>query len=125
MPFAWTAYLTLAQELGARAEDEAALRSSMSRAYYAAYNMALIKLRVLQIPVDEQLAAHEKVWTAFTSHSDAACHSIGVLGDRLKKSRRKADYEEVVSNIVSETAQALVLSRIVVDRLQKLSLASA
>jgi len=125
MPFAWPAYLTLAQELGARSGDEAALRSAMSRAYYAAYNLAVVKLRVLRIPVDEQLPAHEKVWTAFISHSDMTCHAIGVLGDRLKRSRRNADYEDTIRNMVSETAQALHIARTVVGHLQTLSLPSA
>ena len=121
MSFHWSAYLTLAHELGARSGDEAALRSSMSRAYYAVYNLALVKIRVLQITMDEQLPAHEKVWTSFIGHSDKRCHAIGVLGDRLKKSRRKADYDDLVRNIMSESAQALVIARIVQDHLQKLT----
>jgi len=39
-PFDWTGYLALAQELATR-NEEACLRSSVSRAYYFVYNLAL------------------------------------------------------------------------------------
>ena len=40
MPFDWSEFLTLADELGKRA-DEASLRSALSRAYYYVYHLAL------------------------------------------------------------------------------------
>jgi len=121
MPFSWSAYLTLAQELAGRSGDEAAQRSAISRAYYAVYNLALVKIRVLQITTDEQLPPHERVWTSLMGHSEEIYRSIGILGDRLKKSRRMADYDDVIKNVPSETAQALVLARLVEGRLQKLT----
>ena len=39
MPFDWTEYARLAEELGTRA-DEASLRTAISRAYYSVYHQA-------------------------------------------------------------------------------------
>lgn len=121
MPFSWSAFLTLAHELAGRAQDEAASRSAISRAYYAVYNLAVVKIRVHGIATDEQLAPHERVWTALRNHSDEKLRSIGILGDRLKKSRRMADYDDSIGNVKSETAQALTFARTLQSSLQKLA----
>ena len=39
MPFDWTEYARLAEELGTR-PDEASLRTAISRAYYSVYHQA-------------------------------------------------------------------------------------
>ncbi len=43
--FVWTDYLVLAERLAARDADEAALRTAISRAYYAAYHRASTYVR--------------------------------------------------------------------------------
>ena len=56
MAFDWTEYLTLAQELVQR-EEEACLRSAISRAYYAAFGKA--RERLEQEAITRKMREHE------------------------------------------------------------------
>jgi hypothetical protein len=102
MPFDFNEFLTLAVELSARA-DEAAKRSSISRAYYSAYHLALTRAEArvgtyqrrkdpTRIIRHQDKASHVWCWLQFMETNDAACNQIGVNGDRMKRRRHIADY---------------------------------
>jgi len=92
--FDWIYYLDLADSLVSQ-DNESALRSAVSRAYYAAYNKALQKL------IDEgqisrqdptESSKHLAIWKLYRDSSDSRRNQAGNDGDRLRKSRVNADY---------------------------------
>jgi len=91
MVFGWADYVALARELGARADDEAAQRSAISRAYYAAFGLAQERL----IEWGWQAAGgrpHHGVWSTYQSSPREACRRIGEIGFVLRDQRNTADY---------------------------------
>jgi uncharacterized protein (UPF0332 family) len=105
MPFDWKQYLSFADELSKRSE-EAALRSAVSRAYYAAFCTARNHLRGKgeQIPDSEQ--THKVVWESFQRRGKtyAAVYQNGV---RLRSRRRQADYEDEIKDLSNLVTEAL------------------
>jgi uncharacterized protein (UPF0332 family) len=100
MAFQWQEYLVLAKRLISEGStDEAALRSAVSRAYYASFNIAaqvLVAKRKLALTgLGED---HARVINYFLASTDAKQHSIGILLKRLRDDRNKADYVETISN---------------------------
>ncbi len=97
MAFDWGAYLDLADELANRS-DEAALRSAISRAYYAALGLA----RDLLESEDQTFAftdnLHSLVWRAVSSSADDIRYYIGIDGRWLRLNRNAADYDSVVAD---------------------------
>src|ERR1700721_4134749 len=70
--------LTLADEL-AKSEDEAALRSAISRAYYYVYHLALDRAEKNDFtPVLG--GAHVQLWRFFGGSPDPTCRRLGDLG---------------------------------------------
>ncbi len=67
MPFDWFEYLTLAEELALRMKEEAAVRSAISRAYYAGFNLARIRLGQNNVPLARHLSlgSQEARWRAY------------------------------------------------------------
>lgn len=92
MSFNWSSYLALAKELAGRS-DEAAKRSAVSRAYYYAFHVANNHLKANNIAVDRNLGTHERVWRVYIESSTLECRKIGSDGNRLRVSRRDADYK--------------------------------
>lgn len=94
--FGWPDYLDLAKRLSAQTGDEAALRSAISRAYYAAYGMAhgrLVQHRCLLSGSN----LHRQVWRAYQGSDDGACRRVGALGFLLCDRRNAADYSNPVA----------------------------
>lgn len=96
MPFDWTLYLGVAKALASQAGDEAALRSAISRAYYAAFGLAAARARTEGGAVPRTGEAHAEVWKHFESANDQYRRKIGQDGKRLRWRRRQADYDEAV-----------------------------
>jgi len=117
MVFDWTQYLVLAEELAMHSNDEASLRSAVSRAYYAAFCTA--RNRLLQegeeIPTTGE--AHATVWTKYRKSVQKHRKDIGTTGDRLRRSRNKADYDDEFPDISEKVEQALVNARYLLDSL--------
>ncbi len=105
MPFDWKQYLNLADELSHRS-DEAALRSAVSRAYYAAFGAARNYLRRKgeHIPDNEQ--THKVVWESFQQRGKTYA-AVYQNGNRLKNRRRQADYEDEIKNLAGLAPEAL------------------
>jgi hypothetical protein len=96
MPFDFSQFFVLAEELSARA-DEASKRSSISRAYYAAYHLAFSRAEanvgLWHNRANRKLGAHAWCWLQYTSTNDPACQQLGVDGGRMKRRRHTADYD--------------------------------
>ncbi len=125
MTFDWAEYLNLAQELAGRATTpstrEARMRSAVSRAYYAAFCKARNQLRDggdREIPSTGE--AHPYVWNKFQSRSEPLCRKIGQNGNRLRRKRRAADYDDAISNLPSLALTALAESEQIISALRTL-----
>ena len=105
MPFDWRDYLSLAQELSQR-QDKAALRSAISRAYYAAFCSARNYLRQQGAAIPPTEASHKVVWEMYQQKGKTHA-AIYQSGNRLKTRRRQADYEDQVGNLATEATAAL------------------
>jgi hypothetical protein len=114
--FAWNDYLTLAESL-ASSQDEAALRTAISRAYYASFHIAQDLCHDLNIPVPRKIArsgrtdqsAHSRVAAALRSHPNGDLRHAGKLLAVFRKSRNGADYDLPFAGDVSDAAQKAIL----------------
>lgn len=113
MSFDWADYLKLAEALtqapAVPGPEEAALRTAISRAYYAAHRSAsnLVASRGELVPTG--LASdHGLVIDHFRNATDPARQKIGANLSRLRGNRNKADYEDALSGQPIATAQSSV-----------------
>lgn len=104
--FDWTQYFHLARDLSTRPE-EAALRSAISRAYYAAYNVAEIYLTDKGIPKPSTGNSHKDVWDAFLRKGGRTFTSVADKGDRLRRKRTQADYDSILTGLSSKVTDSL------------------
>src|SRR5712664_3338064 len=91
MPFDWLDFLTLAQELGARG-DAASKRTAISRAYYFVFNLSCVRAKNNCGPKPAGVTTHAWCWQKFSNTPDPNCSALGTEGDRLKRLRHRADY---------------------------------
>ena len=121
-------YLTLAQQLVAGVQASTPLtggsgapecRCAISRAYYAAYNVAVDFLDRLGFETTNSHNCHQAVQFALNQSGNASLRDVSTFLNTLHTERRRADYEmrntrpEEVSHAdamvkVAETAIALV-----------------
>lgn len=123
MTFDWLEYLRLAQELAGQVvsppNQEAKLRSSVSRAYYAAFCMARNYLRDIEgysIPLGVE--AHTYVRDEFKRSSDRVRRKIGNNLDRLRIYRNEVDYDDSVTGLSSTVTMTLMLAQQVTSMLK-------
>lgn len=114
MSFDWTEYFSHAEELcgrqvaGPPVSVEAQLRSSVSRAYYAAFILARNRLRdVDQVSVPQSGAAHTFVALRYENHADPVRSQIGILLRRVRAARNACDYDDVVPDLPRLNSRAL------------------
>jgi uncharacterized protein (UPF0332 family) len=98
--FNWREYLTLAIELE-EGTDEAKLRSSISRAYYAAYCSARNYMEgPCKRTLKRGIPAHQCVIEYFNGNRDdkANCRRLQIAQNliRMREERRMADYDNNV-----------------------------
>ncbi len=120
MGFDWADYLVLAEELGKRSDDEASLRSAVSRAYYAAFCTARNRLLQEGEEVPKTGEAHTVVWTKYRESAQKQRRDVGINGDRLRRVRNKADYDDELPNIHAEVEGAVARARRLLDSLREL-----
>lgn len=109
--FDWWQFLELAQRLAADG-DEAARRSAVSRAYYAAFGAARAwreGIRYFDAPTDGTV--HQALWASFGEGPTDDEREVGMLGDRLRRSRNTADYRGRVEDLGDLTREALENAR--------------
>lgn len=124
MSFNWEHYLTLAHHLagmpGVKFDDEAAKRSAISRAYYSVFCRSrnhLTQVDGLTLPGSQ---VHKYVKDTYQKSKDKIRKKIGTGLDRLRKDRRKADYDEIVKGLDPLTAKSLITAAEVSELLSKL-----
>lgn len=94
MDFDWDEFLDLAEELARRRGDVGAERSAISRAYYAAFHGASAFAVVRGERLTETGDDHLLVWAWFARPtSDHGLRWIGEASRRLRRARRRADYD--------------------------------
>ncbi len=93
--FDWWEYLDLAKKLAGWSGDEAALRSAVSRAYYAAYKSA-DEAFPGRLRTREQTSPHLDFWNSLKRGQTADEQSLGRFGLRLWGRRCMADYDNDV-----------------------------
>ena len=122
MSFDWSQYLTLAADLAARAPNstspEAWFRSSLSRAYYAAFQVARQDLerqgRYAPLTGDN---AHAYVRDRLKQDPNPSRRKLAFDLERLRTDRNEADYEDVVQGLETMVSSALILAQRVVSTL--------
>jgi uncharacterized protein (UPF0332 family) len=112
MAFDWGQYHELAKSLGASG-TEAARRSAISRTYYAAFHAAISKERAALGPSPE----HAAVWQYYMGSNDLERRKVGTAGDRVRRMRRRADYDDTIANLESTTTDALQTVAVVLSKL--------
>ena len=85
-------FLTLAQQL-AGAGTEAAWRSAVSRAYYAAFHFARQLLEDLGFRVPHADRAHGHLWLRLSNCGDPQVEKAGMRLNDLRRERNWADYD--------------------------------
>jgi hypothetical protein len=119
--FDWESFNRLAIDLLAQRRNDADLRSSISRAYYAAFCTARERLRLERLPIPPGGAAHEFVWRTLRNDPDPARHDLGEWGNRLRGKRGDADYENFFpGNLLMETQYATQIATRVIVEIRKL-----
>jgi hypothetical protein len=93
MPFEWREFLPIADELAQR-DDEAARRTAIGRAYYAALGVALRRLPPAERATVHPGNVHDRTWELYARSTVLECRRLGNLGYRIRNRRRRADYRD-------------------------------
>jgi uncharacterized protein (UPF0332 family) len=118
--FDWCCYLSLAKDLASDNKDEARLRSSISRAYYAAFCTARNYLR----DVEQKAIPDENVH----SYVIGQFYALGRRNNgkklamelrRLRNDRNRADYDDSVGGLPFMCNDALIRAERVISYLKK------
>ena len=118
MAFDWSGFLDLAAELAART-DEAAHRSAISRAYYAALGKARELLEHEGEAFTSTENIHYLVWQTLSDSADDRRYYIGVDGNWLRRNRNAADYESVLTDSKERAAQSVRKARALLAALER------
>ena len=109
MAFDWRDFFLFAHELR-NGTEESKQRTSVGRAYYYAYNSALIEARKLgfnpQAPSrrGKNVGVHQKLWDWCLSQTgNQALVDLADSGNTLKGRRTSADYHKFPSPALSQT----------------------
>ncbi len=105
--FDWSDFLRIANELAASTTDEAAQRTAIGRAYYAAYGRAAEHLLARGL-LAGQAITHRNVWSAFRDSPDPNHWDIWRYGIRLKEQREKADYRRTFAGSLTQATQVSI-----------------
>ena len=128
MNFDWSEYYNLAKGLAGwpnvpnapDSQEEAKLRSSISRAYFAAFCQARNHLIERGIDIPENVDSHRIVSDEFANRTDRMSKDIALQLGKLRVSRNRADYWDHVRRLPEAAKEALKGSRSVLDQLDKL-----
>lgn len=119
--FDWLRFLSLAERLVADADEEA-LRSAISRAYYAAFHVAYTYVLMVNRYPGRKRLRHMEVWNAFVDAPATVGLPIGVQGAKLLQDRHSADYATTFPGRLREKAdEAIRDARAIIDAVDRLS----
>ncbi len=120
MAFDWQEYFKLAEEL-CESKSEAKIRSSISRAYYAVFNISKqIIEKVDPFEKAPSLDAHKWLIDYFNKSQDKFANILSENIKELRNARNKADYKSPHIS-VQEAKQALKLAELIIKKLEKFS----
>ena len=124
--FDWNKYLLLADELSKRTEEESQ-RSAISRAYYAVYCIARnwVKDNGSTLPSTTESNSHKKLWSFFKERDEPEAKKIGLTGDRLRRKRNDADYQDAIPNIKNKAITSIIEAKEIKEKLASLGKPSA
>ena len=122
LPFDWHEYLSLAEQL-APMTVESALRTAISRAYYAAFHKAQEIYRQDNPVAVSGLGgqSHTDVWLWFEKHNSRAYRSIGKNGWDMKRRRETADYKDKFPGLEQQVIFQLETARKLIKELDQFS----
>jgi len=113
--FDWYGFLALADELAARAGDEAAARTAISRAYYAAFHAGRAYLDRINIPPELSGRAHRQLRQVLESRDPAISETLA----RLHDWRKEADYDDSCSfNVERQATIAIGWARATIEKIE-------
>mgnify|MGYP001144631453 CR=1 FL=1 len=125
MSFSWSDYLNVAEHLVEYSQqssyEEGCLRAAISRAYYAALNTSRDLLQNqwgINVPTDASI--HKFIPQCFRDEDKPERKEIGMVLDRLRDRRRKADYSDEISKPRSLARNSLADAQFVIERLSTL-----
>ena len=119
LPFDWSQYFRLADEL-ARRPEESALRSALSRAYYYVYHLALQRAQANGFIIVSGEATHKQMWRNFNGSPEPDCRKLAEIAGRLKEKRERADYDDNYKRLADEIPEMLADAQDFAVRLQRL-----
>ena len=105
--FPYDGYLQLAKDL-ARKSDEAHLRSSVSRAYYACFHLVKEYAEKRGETFTESGLVHDQVRAFLNNSSDLNLQSIGKKQSLLKKDRMICDYNNKLRDVSKLAVTAIM-----------------
>lgn len=119
MSFDWSEYLNLAKEFAGEtttpANQEAKLRVSISRSYYAAFNLIKDFLQDKEDPsIPTTGDAHRYFTRQFKLSPDPVHKSLGYKLTRMRLFRNQADYVALFPGVSAFTKRAIKLSEKVI-----------
>ncbi len=122
MSFDWSQYLNLAKELADQpttaANQEAKLRTAISRAYYVAFILARNYLRDSEgYAIPKTGDAHRYVWEQYKLNPDSRQQLIANNLKRLKGYRNQADYVDTFPGLSGIALIALTLADEIISTL--------
>lgn len=118
MIFDWNDFGKIAGELRQR-EDEAALRTAISRIYYAVYWRARNLLENENYVFRQEDTSHNQIRREFLRRGRTH-HGIGKAGNALKDNRVQADYFPEIDNILILTKDSFELAEKAISYLQQI-----
>jgi len=122
MSFDWSHYLIIAKKIFDETDEnickDANLRCAISRAYYAAFHLARLKLHEKwNIVVSRDSTAHKEVKEYYQQKN---MKMIAVNLERMRIDRNKADYYDMVKDLQAVTQETLKRANKVITALSKL-----
>lgn len=125
MTFDWSQYLNLAKEflgqLTPPTNQEAKMRSAISRAYYAAFISARNYLQETEgLSIPKTADAHKYVVQQFKQSSETERQNIGRNLEKLRRDRNEADYNNSVPELFKISKIAVKRSQRVMSQLSNL-----
>lgn len=128
MTYRWNRFLKVSKSLlSIVVDEESRTRSSINRAYYAAFGEARMFSERKGLVTTRRRSVHEQVWqflrrggNAPSLWEAAARKAIGDQGIALRDLRNKADYDPAASVTVSDARGALQRAGAIIKRLDGL-----
>ncbi len=130
MTFEWSEFMKVATILargaaatiGEEPTDEACQRTSVSRAYYAAFHESweFLKAKGKESEISTGPGAHTAVPRVLKESGEREWKKIGNKLDNLKSDRHKADYEAHIENVKSLCAKSITNAKELLQLLESL-----